>query len=128
MKLLLDTHLLLWVANDPSQLSQAALSWIDNPSHEVHFSAASLWEIVIKHSLGRADFHADPILLRCGLLSNGYQELLITCEHALGVSNLPNIHRDPFDRILIAQATLEDMLLLTADPLVASYPGPIHEV
>lgn len=115
--------MLLWVANDPSQLSQAALRWIENPLHEVHFSAASLWEIVIKHCLGRADFHADPILL-----SNGYQELLITCEHALGVSSLPNIHKDPFDRILVAQATVEDMLLLTADPLVASYPGPIHAV
>ncbi len=128
MKLLLDTHLLLWVANDPSRLSQAARNWIEDMNHEMLFSAASLWEIVIKRSLGRDDFQADARLLRRGLLDNGYREVSITSEHAFALASLPSIHKDPFDRILVAQATVEDMILLTTDPVVASYPGPIREV
>ena len=96
--------------------------------HELVFSSASLWEITIKRGLGRADFSVDPRLLRRGLLDNGYLELPITSEHAVAVDGLPAIHKDPFDRILVAQAMVEGMALVTADPLVAQYPGPIRRI
>ncbi len=128
MKLLLDTHLLLWVAGLPDRLSADALALIDSPGNELFFSAASLWEIVIKHELGRADFQVDARLLRRGLLDNGYSELPIGSEHAVAIDSLPSIHKDPFDRILVAQATVEGITLLTSDPLVAQYPGPVRRV
>lgn len=125
MKVLLDTHLLLWAAYAPERLSSKALSWLENADNELVFSAASLWEITIKSGLGRDDFVVDVRLLRRGLLDNLYSELPITSEHALFVSTLPAIHKDPFDRILIAQASVEGITLLTADTLVSRYPGPI---
>lgn len=128
MKLLLDTHLLLWVAGLPDRLSADALALIDSPGNELFFSAASLWEIVIKHGLGRDDFQVDARLLRRGLLDNGYSELPIGSEHAVAIDSLPSIHKDPFDRILVAQATVEGITLLTSDPLVAQYPGPVRRV
>jgi PIN domain nuclease of toxin-antitoxin system len=90
--------------------------------------SASLWEVVIKRGLGRDDFEADSRLLRRGLLDNGYGELPMGSEHVLAIENLPAIHKDPFDRILIAQAQVEGITLLTADPTVAQYPGPIRLV
>jgi PIN domain nuclease of toxin-antitoxin system len=96
--------------------------------NELMFSAASFWEIAIKRSLGRSDFRVDPRLLRRGLLDNGYSELLIGSDHALAIDGLPLLHKDPFDRILIAQAMVEGITLLTADPLVAQYSGPIRRV
>ncbi len=128
MKLLLDTHLLLWAAGNPGRLSRAARALIENPDNELIFSAASLWEIAIKRSLGRDDFRADPRLLLRGLLDNGYLELPVTSEHALALDDLPAIHKDPFDRILVAQATVEGMVLLSTDPVVARYPGPVRMV
>ncbi len=128
MKLLLDTHLLLWAAGDQGRLSRAARALIKNPDNELIFSAASLWEIAIKRSLGRDDFRADPRLLLRGLLDNGYLELPVTSEHALALDDLPAIHKDPFDRILVAQATVEGMVLLSTDPVVARYPGPVRMV
>jgi PIN domain nuclease of toxin-antitoxin system len=128
VKLLLDTHLLLWAAGQPDQLSAAARSLLDDPQNELLFSSASLWEVAIKRGLGRSDFRVDPRLLRRGLLDNGYSELPITSEHAVAVDGLPPIHKDPFDRILVAQAMVEGIALITADPLVAQYPGPIREV
>ena len=92
------------------------------------FSAASIWEVAIKSALGRPDFRADPHLLRRGLLDNGYEELAITSAHAAAVSQLPHLHRDPFDRILVVQATAEGCTLLTADAALAAYPGPIWKV
>ena len=92
------------------------------------FSAASFWEIAIKLRLGREDFQVDPGLLRRGLLDNGYSELLIGSDHVIAVNALPRLHKDPFDRILVAQAIVEGILLLTADPLIAQYPGPIRRV
>ncbi len=126
MKLLLDTHVLLWAAGEPERLSPATRTLIDAVEHELVFSPASVWEIAIKRGLGRADFAVDPRLLRRGLLDNGYTELPITSEHALAVDALPPIHRDPFDRILVAQATVEGMVLVTSDPAVLRYPGPIR--
>lgn len=126
MSLLLDTHILLWAAGAPERLPAAARAMIEDPGTKLIFSVASLWEIVIKNGLGRADFDVDPHLLRRGLLENGYTELAVTGLHVLAVDLLPPIHKDPFDRILIAQARTEGLTLLTADEVVARYPGPIR--
>lgn len=128
MKLLLDTHLLLWAAGSPDKLSDAARLLLEDPQNTLFFSAANIWEVSIKSNLGRTDFNADARLLRRGLLDNGYQELAITSEHAVYVESLPLIHKDPFDRILIAQATVEAISLLTADSVLEHYPGPIRLV
>ncbi|HKS77216.1 MAG TPA: type II toxin-antitoxin system VapC family toxin [Terriglobales bacterium] len=128
MKLLLDTHVLLWAAGEPKRLSAKARGLINNSSHELFFSAASIWEVAIKRGLGRNDFQADPRVLRRGLLDNGYRELPISSEHVVAIESLPALHKDPFDRILIAQATVEGIPLLTVDSLVAKYPGPIRVV
>ena len=126
MKLLLDTHLLLWAAGQPERLSAKARRLINDKGNEPLFSAASLWEVAIKRGLGREDFKADVRLLRRGLLDNGYKELPIISDHVVAIESLPPIHRDPFDRLLVAQATVEGVTLLTIDPLVAQYPGPIR--
>jgi len=126
VKLLLDTHLLLWAAAEPDRLPRAALAEIENPDNELVFSAASLWEVAIKRSLGRADFSADPRLLRRGLLDNGYRELAVTGEHAVGVDGLPAIHKDPFDRLLVAQSIVEGITLLTVDEMLVQYNAPVR--
>ena len=128
MKLLLDTHLLLWAAEASERLPGAARLLLEDPAVEPMFSAASLWEVAIKRSLGRSDFQVDARMLRRGLVDNGYTELPITGGHAVATDALPPLHRDPFDRILIAQAVIEDITLLTSDPIVARYPGPIRQV
>lgn len=128
MKLLLDTHLLLWAAGKPQRLSEEAGDLIADCDNLLYFSAASLWEVVIKAGLDRHDFKVDPRLLRRGLLDNGYEELPITALHTLAIENLPRLHKDPFDRLLIAQATVEGITLLTTDATVAAYPGPIRAV
>ena len=128
MKLLLDTHLLLWAASDPGRLSSESQDILNNPATELMFSTASIWEVVIKNALGRSDFCVEPQQLRDGLIQNGYHELVIRSEHVLAVGLLPLIHKDPFDRILIAQAQVENVTLLTTDDQVARYPGPIQAV
>lgn len=128
MKLLLDTHVLLWAAGAARRLPAAARALIEDSRNQPLFSTASLWEIVIKNSLGREDFHADAGLLRRGLLEHGYEELPVRGEHAVAVATLPALHRDPFDRMLVAQAQVEEILLLTADPQVGQYPGPVRLV
>lgn len=128
MKLLLDTHLLLWAAGQPQHLSKAARSLIDDTENELLFSAASLWEVAIKSTLGRADFQLDPKLLRRGLLDNGYTELPITSAHAVAVTSLPPIHKDLFDRLIVAQAMMEGITLVTSDQVVSEYPGAIRSV
>jgi PIN domain nuclease of toxin-antitoxin system len=128
MKLLLDTHLLLWAAGEPNRLSATAQKLVNSPSNELLFSAASVWEVAIKRGLGRKDFQADPRLLRRGLLDNGYIELPILSDHVVAIESLPPIHKDPFDRLLVAQATVEGITLLTADSVVAQYPGSVRMV
>jgi len=128
MKLLLDTHVLLWAAGSPERLSATARVLLEDPQNELLFSAASLWEIVIKCGLGRSDFQVDARVLRRSLLDNGYQELPISSEHAVFIDSLPPLHKDPFDRILVAQATCEGITLLTADAVLAQYPGPVRQV
>jgi PIN domain nuclease of toxin-antitoxin system len=128
VKLLLDTHLLLWAAQGLECLPPDARRLMSAPENELSFSVASLWEIVIKRGLGRYDFKVDPRVLRRGLLDNGYNELPILSEHAVAIGALPPIHKDPFDRLLVAQATVEGIILLTSDARVAEYPGPIQRV
>jgi len=125
---ILDTHLLLWTALCPDRLSNDARNILSNEQIALVFSVASIWEIAIKCSLGRTDFTVDARLLRRGLLDNGYRELVITSEHAVAIDTLPQIHKDPFDRILVAQAIVEGITLLTADPVVARYQGPVRLV
>ena len=126
MSLLLDTHVLLWAAGVPERLSYDARALLEDADVQPFYSAASLWEIAIKSGLGRADLSVDPRSLRRGLLENGYVELAVTGVHATAVDLLPPIHKDPFDRILVAQAQIEGLTLVTADPMVARYPGPIR--
>jgi PIN domain nuclease of toxin-antitoxin system len=128
MKFLLDTHLLLWAAAEPRRLSKQARALIDNPDNDLLFSAASLWEVASKQGLGRDDFKVNARLLRRGLLDNGYSELPIISHHVVAIDSLPPIHKDPFDRILVAQATVEGVTLLTIDSVVSQYPGPIRAV
>ena len=128
MRLLLDTQLLLWAASQPDRLPAIARDAIQNPDNALLFSVASLWEVTIKTTLGRPDFTVDPRLLRRGLLDNGYVELPIFGEHAIGLSVLPNLHRDPFDRILVAQAIAEETVLMTTDRMIARYPAPVRLV
>jgi PIN domain nuclease of toxin-antitoxin system len=128
LKFLLDTHLLLWAAHAPERLSAKALAIFNDASHELLFSAASIWEVAIKTGLGRDDFKVDVRLFRRGLLDNGYQELPVSSAHAVCLDALPGLHKDPFDRMLVAQATAEGILLLTSDTVVASYPGPVQLV
>jgi PIN domain nuclease of toxin-antitoxin system len=124
VKLLLDTHILLWAAGDPSKLSRKTRSLLSAADSELLFSVASLWEIAIKRQLGRADFKVEPRLLRRGLLDNGYRELVIASTHVVAIDALPDIHRDPFDRLLIAQARVEGITLLTSDDMVLRYGEP----
>ena len=126
MSLLLDTHVLLWASAAPDRLPSGARQMIEDTSELVFYSAASIWEVAIKSGLGRADFRVDPRLLRRALLENGYEELAVTGAHAAAVDQLPPIHRDPFDRLLVAQAQIEALILLTADERMGRYPGPIQ--
>ena len=128
MKFLLDTHILLWAAGSPEKLSQQAKSIIEESENELFFSAASMWEISIKKGLGRADFSVDARVLRRALIDNGYQELHITGLHSVSVEDLPVIHKDPFDRILLSQATVEGFTLLTSDKTIAQYSGSVKLV
>jgi PIN domain nuclease of toxin-antitoxin system len=128
VKFLLDTHVILWAAGQPERLPADVRRLLDDPENELVVSAASFWEIAIKSGLGRADFQVDARLLRRGLLDNGYSELAITSAHAVAIDDLPPIHRDPFDRLLVAQAMVEGIVLLTTDPLVAQYPAPVQRV
>jgi PIN domain nuclease of toxin-antitoxin system len=128
LRYLLDTHLLLLATVERSAVTQKAAELLEGSVNELFFSAASLWEIAIKFGRGKADFTVDPEPLRRSLVRTGYTELSITGEQAMYVSRLPPIHKDPFDRLLVAQATVEGIILLTSDRLLAQYPGPIQRV
>lgn len=125
---LLDTHLLLWAAYEPDRLPVTAREILADRVTVPMYSAASIWEVSIKASLGRNDFDVDPHILRRGLVENEYEELPITAAHAAAVRDLPPIHRDPFDRILVAQARVEGFPLLTSDDRVADYGSPTRRV
>ncbi len=128
MKLLLDTHLVIWATTQSSRLSPSARSLMGDPANELLFSPVNLWEVAIKRALGRRDFQFDSRILRRAMLQNDYQELPFTSDHAVAIDQLPDIHKDPFDRLLIAQSMVEGILLLTSDPNVAKYPAPVKLV
>ena len=128
MKLLLDTQLLIWVAGLPQRLSAAALTLLNDPGNELLFSAASIWEIDIKYALRQDHFRVDPRVLRRRFLDSGYTELPVTGRHAVTIDTLPRLHKDPFDRLLLAQAISEGIILLTSDAQLARYPGPVRLV
>ena len=128
MKLLLDTHLLLWAATEPQRLSAEALALFNDPDNELYFSAVSIWEVALKRGLDRGDFQLDVRRFRRGLIDNGYRELPMSSLHAVAIDTLPAVHRDPFDRMLIAQASVEGIQLLTSDAVLAQYSGPVRQV
>ncbi len=128
MKLLLDTHIVLWAAGQPEKLSESARTLLTTPENGLFFSVASMWEIVIKRGLGREDFKVNPRRLRKMLIANGYTELSVDAEHVFTVETLPLLHKDPFDRLLLAQARTEGMLLLTVDVSVSQYKESVLAV
>jgi PIN domain nuclease of toxin-antitoxin system len=128
MNLLIDTHLILWAASDPDRLSEEARQLLLDSANELYYSAASLWEVTIKRTLGRSDFQVDPRRLWRMLPVNGYRELPIAGEHAIAVEALPLLHKDPFDRLLLAQARVEGLTLLTVDQQLAEYGAPVRLV
>lgn len=128
MRFLVDTHLVIWSFFEPERLSLKARSLLQSPQNEFVFSCVCLWEIGIKRGLKRKDFQYDPRVLRRTMLDSGFEELQVLGQHAVEVDILPPIHKDPFDRILIAQAMVEGIILLTADETIARYPGPIRKV
>jgi len=128
MKLLLDTHVVLWAAGQPEKLSQSARTLLTTPENDLFFSVASMWEIVIKRGLGREDFKVNPRRLRKMLTANGYIELSVDAEHVFTVETLPLLHKDPFDRLLLAQARTEGMVLLTVDASVLQYQESVLAV
>ncbi len=121
MNYLLDTHILLWTLIDPDKVPGAMRRVIEDTENRVWFSAASIWEIAIKNSLGREDFPVEPAMIRKAARQMGLEELAVTGEHAVGVGSLPWLHRDPFDRLLVAQARAGGMKLLSLDPEVNAY-------
>jgi len=125
MKLLLDTHILLWAAGEPQKLPVKIRQLIEDEENTLFFSAASIWEIVMKNGLGRSDFQIEPRMFRSALMDNGYLEVPITSEHVLFVHDLPPLHKDPVDRILVAQSSIEGMALLTVDQAVIDYGGTV---
>ena len=126
MRLLLDTHLLVWAMGSPERLPIGLAEMLEDPLNTPVFSVASLWELVIKRALDRPDFNLEPAVLRRALLDGGWQELAIAAHHVLAVANLPPLYRDPFDRLLLAQASTDGLLLITADRQLTDYPGPIR--
>jgi PIN domain nuclease of toxin-antitoxin system len=121
VRLLLDTHILIWAVIDPDRLSPELRDLLVDPAQEVLFSAASIWEIAIKAALKRADFGVPPEAVLEGARASGFVELQVTSDVALTVARLPLHHRDPFDRLLVAQAMREPAVLYTADSLLAAY-------
>lgn len=128
MRLLLDTQIVIWAATDDPRLNAAGRALIGDASNQIVVSVVSLWEVAIKFALGKADFRHSAVDLRSGMRRAGWEELDLTGEHALAVSDLPHIHSDPFDRVLLAQAQWEGMPLLSADRMLWKYGHPVQRV
>jgi len=128
MRVLLDTHLLLWASARSRRLPKEARRILENPRNEVHFSAVSLWEIAIKLGLRRSDFRADLSLLRPALSEMGFVELPVTGVHAERLVDVAPIHQDPFDRMLVAQSLSEPLILLTNDDALEAYGEVVRVV
>lgn len=127
-RFLVDTQLLLWNVYGSKKLPARVARLFRDGRHQFFYSAASLWEIAIKAARGREDFVADTAAIRDALEANGFRELPIAGEHAVALAALPAIHGDPFDRMLVAQAIVEPMALITSDARLAAYPGTIEVV
>jgi PIN domain nuclease of toxin-antitoxin system len=127
VRVLIDTHLLLWAVASSRRLPKEARALLLDTSNEVYYSAASVWEVAIKNALRRRDFRADPAVLVRALAESGFSELPVTAAHAARVAGLPAIHRDPFDRLLVAQSLAEPMTLLTNDAALLGY-GPLVQL
>ena len=121
MNYLLDTHVLLWTLVDPDKVPGTMRRLIEDAGNRISFSAASIWEIAIKHSLGKDDFPVEAATIWKAARETGFEELAVTAEHAVGVDAIPWLHRDPYDRLLVAQARSEGMKLLSLDPEVNTY-------
>ena len=129
MRVLVDTHVLIWMAMESMEkLSPLAITMVGSKENDVWFSAISILEIAIKQSLGRSDFNLDAATIRQAFLDIGFRELTVNGDQSAYVARLPILHRDPFDRLLVAQANVEGMTLITADAQVARYPGPILQI
>ena len=128
MRLLLDTHVLLWAVAESRKLSKATKKLLEDPDNEIWYSTASLWEISIKSSLRKPNFHIDPEVVHGVLSETGFLELPIRGSHAVAVAKLPDVHRDPFDRMLAAQALTEPLVLLTNDEILSKYPIQVRMV
>jgi len=126
--MLLDTRLLLWAAFEPGRLSAKATKALQSRDEPLAFSLASLWEVAIKTSLGRPGFAVDTALLHRALLAEGFVELPISAAHIARVASLPWVHRDPFDRLLVAQAAQEKLVLLTVDATLRRYGRFVRQV
>jgi PIN domain nuclease of toxin-antitoxin system len=128
VRFLLDTHFVYWIPADDRRISTKLRRLLEDPANEFVFSVVNLWEMSIKRSQSKSAYSVDPRDLRRYMLANRYEELPITGAHAVAIDALPPIHKDPFDRILIAQAIVEGITLLTEDATIALYPGPIRKV
>lgn len=128
MRLLLDTHIALWAIADDARLSATARQLIASPDNEIWISVASLWEIAIKYSLGRGDMPVSSEQSAAYFLEAGYRMLAVRPEHTHALEKLPPLHADPFDRMLVAQAQTEPLVLLTHDQTIARYDGTVLQV
>lgn len=128
MNLLLDTHVALWAITDSPKLSKKAREIIESPMSSVWISAATIWEISIKHSLGRGEMPVSGHDTLHYFRKSGYRFLPVEAEHAAAIEGLPAHHNDPFDRILVAQALTEPMRLLTHDSMMARYSDTVIEI
>lgn len=128
MRLLLDTQIALWAIAGSRRLPKGARELILAPESSIWISAATVWEIAIKHALSKASMPVSSKDALRYFRDSGYRLLPVEPEHAGAVESLPPIHKDPFDRLLVAQATHEGITLLTSDPVVAKYPGPVRKV
>jgi PIN domain nuclease of toxin-antitoxin system len=126
--LLVDTHLLLWASAAEERLPKAAYDLMADVGNTVAFSVVSFWEVVLKAARLRKELGIEPRRYREVWLDAGYRELPLTGDHVIAVARLPPLHKDPFDRILVAQAEVEGATLLTADAKIARYGGPVRFV
>jgi len=128
MRILIDTHVLLWVLGDRWRLDPSTLGALESEENDVLFSVASIWEIAIKSALGRADFGVRPTEIAAAALDAGFRELAIRTSAACRVADLPPLHRDPFDRLLVAQAIDEPVALYTGDGFLTRYSELVQRV
>jgi len=128
MKLLLDSHILVWMAAMTARLPEEARLLIEEPANNIFFSSVSIWELTVKHTIDKDDIPVHPSVLYRALIENDLKEIQVTGMHGLGVGSLPMIHKDPFDRLLVAQCISEGMILLTSDKMLARYDAPIRLV